>query len=338
MVGNWSKCERRLEPPTAHTARLQIPPLFSGPRALSRRTELSQNDRLMGTLVAVTLAAAALLQLIAALLALRAMPHSGIYHYPWIALSLALVLMVERRIQPLFDFHDGVSDLIDALYAFLISALMAFSLVGLGRLLRAIRANQEQLTRLATTDALTGLANRRHLLAELEKELRRTGRSGRPLSVLMVDLDHFKDINDRYGHAVGDAVLVAVAARCLARLRAIDLCGRIGGEEFVVLLPEADAEGAATTAERLRTDLAESPIDTTSGPLRVTISIGVATHRTRSPRANETAEDEVIGRAQTLLQYADDALYRAKASGRNCVRIAVGDSPVDAGIIVGADR
>jgi len=285
----------------------------------------------MGTLVAVTLAASALLQLVAALLALRAMPHSGIYRYPWIALSLALALMVERRVQPLLDFHDGVADLLDALYALVISALIVFSLVGLDRLLRAIRANQEQLTRLATTDALTGLANRRRLLAEMDKELSRADRSGRPLSVLMIDLDHFKDINDRCGHAVGDAVLVAVAARCLARLRAIDLCGRIGGEEFVVLLPEADAEGALTTAERLCADLAETPIDTACGPLGVTISIGVATHRPRSPQADETVRDDVIRRTQTLLQRADDALYRAKASGRNCVRVDAEAAPANAG-------
>jgi diguanylate cyclase (GGDEF)-like protein len=307
------------------------------PRQLSKRTKLSQNDAQMRTLVAVTLAASALMQFIAAMLALRAMPHSGSYRFPWIALSLALLLMVERRVTPLFDFHDGVADLVDALFGLAVSVLIAFSLVGLDRLLRAIRANAEHLTRLAITDALTGLANRRHLLAELEKELRRAGRGGRPLSVLMVDLDHFKAINDRYGHAVGDAVLVAVAARCMARLRAIDLCGRIGGEEFVVVLPEADAEGAATTAERLRADLAETPIDTAGGPLIVTISIGVATHDPRSGHADETADENVTSRAQTLLQRADDALYRAKASGRNSVRGDIKDSPVNAGITAGAD-
>jgi len=287
----------------------------------------------MGTLVAVTLAAAALLQLVAALLALRAMPHSGIYRYPWIALSLALALMVERRVVPLLDFHDGMADLLDALFALLISALIAFSLVGLDRLLRAIRAHEEQLTRLATTDALTGLANRRHLLSELEKELRRAERSGRPLSVLMIDLDHFKDINDRCGHAVGDEVLAAVAARCRARLRAVDLCGRSGGEEFVVLLPEAEAEGALTTAERLCADLAETPIDTAGGPLGVTISIGIATHRPRSPSTDEKAEDEATRLAQALLQRADDALYRAKGGGRNCVRVDAGTSPANGGIV-----
>jgi len=292
----------------------------------------------MGTLVAFTLAASALLQLVAALLALRAMPHSGPHRYPWIALSLALMLMVERRVHPLLHFHDGVADLVDALLALLISALIVFSLLGLDRLLRTIRTNQEQLTRLATTDALTGLANRRHLLAELEKELRRTGRSGRPLSVLMIDLDRFKGINDHHGHAVGDEVLVAVAARCQARLRAIDLCGRVGGEEFVVLLPEADTRGATITAERLCADLAETPIDTSTGPLRVTISIGVATHQPQGPPPDETTDDDVTRRAQLLLQRADDALYRAKAGGRNCVRGASGDAPAATGIEAAVSR
>jgi diguanylate cyclase (GGDEF)-like protein len=286
----------------------------------------------MGNLVVVTLAVSALLQLGAAVLALRAVPHSGSYRYAWIALSLALALMVERRVQPLLEFRDGAADLADALFAFLISALILFSVVGLDRLLRAIRAHEEQLTRLATTDPLTGLANRRHLLAELEKELRRAARSGRPLSALMVDLDRFKSVNDRYGHAAGDAVLVAVADRCLARLRAIDLCGRIGGEEFVVLLPETDAEGAATTAERLCADLAGASIETVAGPVTVTISIGVAAHFPRRPHPGEAADDDVTGQAQTLLQRADRALYEAKAGGRNCVRVADGDSSAPAGI------
>jgi diguanylate cyclase (GGDEF)-like protein len=115
-------------------------------------------------------------------------------------------------------------------------------------------------------------------------------------------------------------------------LRAIDLCGRVGGEEFVVLLPEADARGATNTAERLCADLAGTPIDTTIGPLRVTISIGVATHQPQDPQPDEATDEDVTRRAQLLLQRADDALYRAKAGGRNCVRGASGDTPAATGI------
>ncbi len=291
----------------------------------------------MTSIVTIILVMAALLQLVAAVLALRAIPRSGRYRYPWIALSLALVLMIERRIVPLYDVRDGIANLTDALFALLISALMIFSLIGLDRLLRAIRRDQEQLARLAITDSLTGLANRRHLFAELEREVRRASRSRQPLSVLMMDLDHFKAVNDQYGHAVGDQVLVAMAGRCLARLRTTDICGRIGGEEFVALLPDTDADGAAIMAERLCSDVGEVPLaDTAGGPLAVTISIGVATYHLPSLPVDEAAGGNAVGHAQDLLRCADLALYQAKASGRNCVQGYVGDSATIDQIVAGA--
>ena len=164
------------------------------------------NNGFMVSLVAVTLSAAAALQLIAALLALRAMPHTGRYRFTWIAVSLALALMVQRRLTPLFDHRGGVYDLVDALYALAISALLVFGMFGLDRLLRGLRAKEENLLRLATTDTLTGLANRRSLLEQLDREVRRCDRSGKPLSILMVDVDHFKAVNDRHGHVLGRAV------------------------------------------------------------------------------------------------------------------------------------
>jgi len=305
---------------------------------LSAQRELSQNNRQMQTLVAVTLAASALLQVIAAVLALRAIPDSRAHRYPWIALSLALILMVERRVEPLLDFHSGMADLLDALYALLVSVVIALSVMGLVRLMHELHVKEEHLTRLAITDPLTGVANRRHLLAGLELEVRRADRSRRPLSVLMIDLDHFKAINDRCGHAVGDAVLIAVVTRCLARLRAIDLCGRIGGEEFVVALPETDEDGAATTAERLRADLADAAIDTAAGPLDVTVSIGIATYHPGTARPDHPEGDSVAGMAQVLLQRADDALYRAKANGRNCVRADRGTPPAILAAATGTGR
>jgi diguanylate cyclase (GGDEF)-like protein len=281
----------------------------------------------MHTAVALTLAAAALLQVIAAVLALRAVPYSGSFRYAWIALSVGLVLMIERRIQPMLDFHGRFTDLLDALFALLVSAMLAFSVFGLVRLLRTIRANQDHLARLSITDPLTGLANRRHLLAELEREISRANRGGHPVSVLMLDLDRFKSINDRYGHAVGDTVLVAVAARCAERLRAIDLCGRLGGEEFAILLPETDSKGATAVAQRIRSDLADVPIETTSGPLAVTVSIGVAMHEAGHAPDGAAAADDVTAQAHLLLRRADDALYAAKATGRNTVCNNPGNLP-----------
>jgi diguanylate cyclase (GGDEF)-like protein len=273
----------------------------------------------MTIVVGVVLIAAAVLQLVAVALAVRALPHSGPYRYLWIALSLALLLMVQRRIDALMDLPEVPHGAGDAFLAFAISALMAFSMAGLARMLVALRHSQDELTRLATTDALTGLASRRHLLAELERELQRAARSARPVGVLMIDIDRFKAINDSLGHANGDAVLVALASRIRLVLRAIDTCGRIGGEEFVVVLPDTDLEGALRTGERLREAMAGAPVLTASGPVAVTISLGVAVHEPAARLPDAPAGPTMVDVAHALLQRADEALYRAKSLGRNRV-------------------
>jgi diguanylate cyclase (GGDEF)-like protein/PAS domain S-box-containing protein len=169
-----------------------------------------------------------------------------------------------------------------------------------------------ELLRLATTDTLTGLYNRGHFFERCEDERERARRYGHPLACLMVDLDHFKQINDDRGHAAGDAVLVAVAGTLRSLLRVVDIGGRIGGEEFAILLPQTDLAGAAAFAERLRHAIAELDVATGSGRLRVTASIGAAA-------IAADADDVSIEQA---LQRADQAMYRAKASGRNRVALA----------------
>lgn len=165
----------------------------------------------------------------------------------------------------------------------------------------------ENVQRMATTDSLTGLHNRHHFFQLAEHEFQRARRYGRPLSVIMLDIDHFKRVNDTYGHAVGDQVLQAVAGRCRETLRDVDHMGRYGGEEFVVLLPESDVEGAHNAAERLRRCVAESPIETGRGPVAVTISLGAA------------AITEDCPDLAALLDRADAAMYAAKQAGRNRV-------------------
>ena len=161
----------------------------------------------------------------------------------------------------------------------------------------------------AITDALTGIYNRRGLFEIGEFEFLRARRINRPLCALMLDIDHFKRVNDHYGHATGDQALRKIAERCVTSARTVDLIGRYGGEEFVILLPETHLESARGVAERLRQLVADEAISTDAGPLRVTVSIGVA----------EASDHDTLG---TLIERADAALYEAKRAGRNCVRVS----------------
>ncbi|RME46506.1 MAG: diguanylate cyclase, partial [Chloroflexi bacterium] len=162
---------------------------------------------------------------------------------------------------------------------------------------------------LAITDSLTGFYNRRGLFELGRREVERARRFGRPLSALMLDLDHFKLVNDTYGHHIGDQVLAELAACCRQVLRDVDLLGRYGGEEFVFLLPETGVAAAEPVAERLRRHVERSLMNTDRGPISITISLGVA-------QLDETCPD-----LETLLEHADQALYVAKRSGRNQARV-----------------
>jgi diguanylate cyclase (GGDEF)-like protein/PAS domain S-box-containing protein len=166
----------------------------------------------------------------------------------------------------------------------------------------------EELERRAYTDYLTGLTNRRRFLEQAESELARTLRYGGELSILMLDIDRFKQVNDTYGHKVGDLVLQKLSETCLATLRDIDIVGRLGGEEFAILLPETGDKPAMEAAERLRAALAAAQVVLSGGlPLHFTVSIGVATLKDKEANID------------TLLNQADQALYRAKSAGRNRV-------------------
>jgi diguanylate cyclase (GGDEF)-like protein len=169
------------------------------------------------------------------------------------------------------------------------------------------KAMEQELQRLATTDSLTGLPNRRHFMEQLEYELARIKRFGKPASLLMLDLDHFKRVNDTYGHAAGDAVLRHFAELAQTSLREIDLIGRLGGEEFGVLLPGTTQPGAIELAERLREAVAAAPVMAGEHQIPVTVSIGIAEFDPTDPHP-----DDILARA-------DVALYKAKESGRNRV-------------------
>jgi diguanylate cyclase (GGDEF)-like protein len=163
-----------------------------------------------------------------------------------------------------------------------------------------------------TRDPLTGLNNRRSTLEELQNRFDLSQRHNRPLAVIMCDLDHFKQVNDTLGHGAGDLVLEEFGQRVKNNLRTTDLAGRIGGEEFLLILPETDMEGALLLAERLRAATSEFPFDMPPENLRVTCSLGVA---------QRTPDDRDGG---ALLARADGALYSAKRGGRDRV---VSDPP-----------
>ncbi len=181
---------------------------------------------------------------------------------------------------------------------------------------KSLISAQKALKEQATHDALTGLLNRGASLEVLQGELSRGRREKKPLCIVMVDIDHFKIINDTYGHLTGDAVLRQVAQRLRSFVRAYDIVGRFGGEEFLIVLPGCKAGPGMKQAERLREGVCAEPIPEGDVPLTITISLGVL----------EVGELNT-GDLETLLGAADAALYRAKAGGRNRVELAT--SPVD---------
>jgi diguanylate cyclase (GGDEF)-like protein len=190
-----------------------------------------------------------------------------------------------------------------------VGAAASLALVVLfGYLTARLRDRERRLEAMARTDALTGVANRRRFLEVFTREFERAKRYGTSLSCVLLDLDHFKSINDRHGHQVGDRVLVAAAQAFTRSLRTHDTIARWGGEEFVLLLPQTDLAGAEAVAERCRRSLEDTVIPAEGGRVAATVSIGVATHP-QPPFESEGA----------LLKSADDALYRAKVSGRNRV-------------------
>ena len=213
------------------------------------------------------------------------------------------------------------------LQGLLISALV-FSLRSRRQTLRALNEERDQLearvaqrtlelmaanTKLeqqATTDPLTGIGNRRRMTEQINKELERSRRFKHPLSLLMVDIDHFKNVNDIYGHEAGDRAIVAISHALASGMRSIDMASRFGGEEFVLLMPETEIDVAGAAAERLRSDIAALRIaGDNSEEIRLTISIGVAS----------SDPSGTMDSASSLLSRADKALYQAKHEGRDRV-------------------
>ena len=256
------------------------------------------------SLLAAVLLLSVVLQSSAALIALRQVGKvDDRYRMAWMIVALALVLMVERRMVPLWRHVSAgeLSSMMDAWFGLAISMLMVTGVYGVTELLTGLKSRAE-------TDPLTGLANRRAVLQSAQNEIERAMRTQRPISFLMYDLDHFKDVNDRYGHPSGDLVLQGIADIAKSTFRKIDTVGRLGGEEFLVVLPESDQAAARIAAERFRSAVAEHKFVAGEQRIEITISIGVF--------APESVTSFVT--VQTVLQITDKALYAAKNEGRNC--------------------
>ena len=174
---------------------------------------------------------------------------------------------------------------------------------------KELRETNKRLELLSITDGLTKLYNHRHFQDELARAFEESARYQRPLSLAIIDLDFFKKVNDTYGHAIGDEVLKAVARMFQASIRSTDLAARYGGEEFTVMMPETDLDDASAFAEKIRSLVQATSIETQAGPIPVTVSIGVS-----------TIPHTKIHSAKELIVSADKALYRAKKGGRNQVQ------------------
>jgi diguanylate cyclase (GGDEF)-like protein len=188
-----------------------------------------------------------------------------------------------------------------------IGILLAVLYLFAGKLVTRLDDVQERLKHLAVTDELTGLKNRRYIMEQLEREYQIAVRTGTSLSLILFDIDHFKKINDTFGHAFGDAVLKAVARDLRESLRTYDLLGRIGGEEFLIASPGSTVDDAAVLAERIRDRIKETTISNESHSVSVTVSAGVT-----SLNGQDLQADSMLARA-------DDALYQAKQRGRDRV-------------------
>jgi diguanylate cyclase (GGDEF)-like protein len=178
----------------------------------------------------------------------------------------------------------------------------------------SLRQVIEERRRMAMTDVLTGCHNRRYFMNHLRREIKRMRRFGGEVALVVFDVDHFKHINDRHGHAAGDAVLIEFVRRVQGALpREYDWCARLGGEEFAVVLPQTGLGGGATVAEKIRRAVAAAPIQTAQGPVEVTVSAGVSGLACFADRGAVTADH--------LLSRADDCLYHSKNGGRDRVTV-----------------
>jgi diguanylate cyclase (GGDEF)-like protein len=240
------------------------------------------------------------------------------YRFTCIALTVALTFMIGRRLVPLINIYEqSIFDIKDAVLSLPISLLLFVGVFGIKSALSEIRKENSALEKLNATDSLTLALTKKETYVRLKREISRGQRSSHPLAFLMIDIDHFKRINDQYGHMVGDTVLKNLSLFCQLKLRDIDVFGRFGGEEFLVACPETDAKAALEIAERLRESIAKESFAIVDGQdITLTVSIGVSIF---DPQ--KIHHDSLDLAMDLYIDYSDKAMYHAKNSGRNQVKL-----------------
>lgn len=267
-------------------------------------------DAFTASLYAVSL----LFQIVAVYFSYQLFCKATIYRIPCFMLMLGFSLMVLRRIYPLMNFFEGGSlNEIDAITAFSISGLLMLGMYYMIRAFTSIENQSHLFESDAKIDAMTGALRQAETFHRLEQETSRSFRNHQPVALILFDIDHFKFVNDRYGHLVGDLVLKNLVSFYQKSLRAIDILGRVGGEEFLVILPNTDEAGAIELAERLRKDLEDYVVARVNHqPIKITISSGIAI--LHPERELDMAHSAL---AKKYFQQADLAMYQAKQLGRN---------------------
>jgi diguanylate cyclase (GGDEF)-like protein len=240
------------------------------------------------------------------------------YQYTCIALSVALTFMIGRRVVPLINIYEQSSfDIKDAVLSLPISLLLFIGLFGIKSAMSEVRKENSALEVLNATDSLTRALTKKEIYARFKKEISRGERSLHSLAFLMIDIDHFKRINDQYGHIVGDTVLKNLSLFCQIKLRDIDVFGRFGGEEFLVGCPETDAKAGLEIAERLREEISKHSFATSKGKkVYLTVSIGISIFDPQKDHRNSS--DLLVAQ---YVDYSDKAMYYAKNAGRNQVKL-----------------
>lgn len=265
-----------------------------------------------------------LVQISAVVLCFTSFTYLGKFRSGWIFLASGATLMAGRRIFALLTL-DGVYlfDMGDSVFSLLISILLMLGILNIRHVFKTLEQKNIELEKLNSHDHLTQALSRFEILKRLDTEIERAERFNHPLTLLEIDIDHFKKINDEFGHQAGDEVLQSLSQCCRQTLRVNDCFGRIGGEEFLILLPETSQSQAFDAAERVRQVVASTAhLTSTAHPVQITVSVGVASFNP----ANVRSPDKPL-LAQKLLKRADEAMYQAKKAGRN--RVAVYSCPED---------